>query len=124
MVSVLDMFGRARHAGVHIDYGQFLGGGDWNIRRIALDVSNTGIHAYLSCLHHTYEYRNEDAWKGVEIPTLIVHGTRDTFVPYAHAERLARMIPHARLVKCEQANHLLPINNFHELTKAIDSFLD
>jgi pimeloyl-ACP methyl ester carboxylesterase/predicted glycosyltransferase len=41
------------------------------------------------------------------VPTLIVHGTRDSIVPYTHAEKLAAAVPGARFVTFEDGGHML-----------------
>jgi pimeloyl-ACP methyl ester carboxylesterase len=41
------------------------------------------------------------------VPTLLVHGTRDTIVPYTHAEKLAAAIPGATFVSFEGGGHFL-----------------
>ncbi len=43
----------------------------------------------------------------IRVPTLIVHGTHDLVLPFAHAVRTAKMIPRARLLTLEGAGHEL-----------------
>lgn len=31
-------------------------------------------------------------WDDVRVPTLVVHGTEDTFVPFVHAEEAAKLL--------------------------------
>lgn len=54
--------------------------------------------------------RNVDALEmimpSIEVPTLIVWGTKDRLVYYSSAERLMRNLPNARLVSIEGAGHL------------------
>jgi pimeloyl-ACP methyl ester carboxylesterase len=45
---------------------------------------------------------------GLEMPTLVIHGTEDPVVPYANGEVLAREIPGAELLTLEGAGHELP----------------
>jgi pimeloyl-ACP methyl ester carboxylesterase len=45
----------------------------------------------------------------LDVPTLIVHGTADRTVPFAHAERAARRIPSARLLPVTGADHALTL---------------
>lgn len=42
----------------------------------------------------------------IAIPTCVVHGTRDSVVPFEHAERLRAHVPHAELVVLDTASHL------------------
>lgn len=43
----------------------------------------------------------------ITLPTLIVHGTHDLVLSIAHARRLSKLIPHARLLTLEGAGHEL-----------------
>lgn len=44
-------------------------------------------------------------------PTLLVHGTEDIDVPFAHSEQLARRMAHAQLVPIEFADHVSVVAN-------------
>jgi pimeloyl-ACP methyl ester carboxylesterase len=44
-------------------------------------------------------------------PTLLLHGTSDIEVPFAHSEQLARRMPHARLVTVYDADHFTVLSN-------------
>ncbi len=46
-----------------------------------------------------------DVFPAVRVPTLIVHRVDDTFIPVAHARRLAEMMPHAQLVEVPGVDH-------------------
>ena len=54
--------------------------------------------------------RNVDALEsvipGIDVPTLVVWGTRDRVVFYSSAERLVKTLPNAHLVTIEGAGHL------------------
>ena len=45
---------------------------------------------------------------GLDVATLVVHGTEDPVFPYGHALALAREIPGAELLALEQTGHELP----------------
>ncbi len=47
----------------------------------------------------------------VQCPTLVVHGTHDRDVPFAHAEHSAREIPQAQLHRVAGGWHLLPLGD-------------
>jgi pimeloyl-ACP methyl ester carboxylesterase len=44
----------------------------------------------------------------VRLPTLVIHGTDDPILPYAHGEALAATIPGAKLLTLDGAGHDLP----------------
>lgn len=41
----------------------------------------------------------------ITLPVLILHGTADEIIPFAHGERLSRRFPHATLVRVEGGGH-------------------
>jgi pimeloyl-ACP methyl ester carboxylesterase len=52
------------------------------------------------------------------VPALVIAGTRDKVTPYAHAEEIARRMPHAQLVTMAGAGHMVmveraPLVNLH-----------
>lgn len=61
-------------------------------------------------------------WR-VTVPTLVVHGARDTLVPRVHAETYASEIADARLVDVEGAAHLLALERPQELAVLLRDFL-
>ena len=52
---------------------------------------------------------------GVDVPTLVVHGTEDPILPYPHGEALAQTIPGAQLFTMEGAGHQMPMMYMTEL---------
>jgi pimeloyl-ACP methyl ester carboxylesterase len=44
----------------------------------------------------------------LDVPTLVIHGTEDPFMPYGHGLALAREIPGARLLALDDTGHELP----------------
>jgi pimeloyl-ACP methyl ester carboxylesterase len=47
-----------------------------------------------------------DAVKGVSVPTLVMHGEKDTVVPVGVGQELGRLIPGARLIVYPDAGHV------------------
>jgi pimeloyl-ACP methyl ester carboxylesterase len=56
----------------------------------------------------TCEPRWRERLPELAMPTLVVHGRRDTFFPVGNGEALARETPGARLLVLEQAATALP----------------
>ena len=48
-----------------------------------------------------------DSLSGVKVPTLLVWGTRDRYLPVAQANRAAEMLPHAELRVLPNRGHTL-----------------
>jgi pimeloyl-ACP methyl ester carboxylesterase len=65
-----------------------------------------------------------DRYPTLDVPTLLLWGRGDTVVPLAVGERLARDLPHARLVVLERCGHLpaeeLPEESWAALAKFLD----
>lgn len=108
--------------GGHIDYSKLGYSEDWDRRRLYPDILNTGIRTYLHCLLHIYAFKRDRDWSRISIPTLVVHGALDSFVPVAHAIELGSLIPKARFKMLGDANHVLVQNNFEEVAKVIENF--
>jgi pimeloyl-ACP methyl ester carboxylesterase len=121
-VPILDLFPFTRKKGVHIDYSKYKNTHDWNIRRSIADVSNTFLRIYLYCLRQTYEVDYEDFLNQIKIPTLMVHGKKDTIFPVKNSITMSEKIPNSRLVVID-SDHIVVLNNFDEVCKAIEDFV-
>jgi pimeloyl-ACP methyl ester carboxylesterase len=60
---------------------------------------------------------------GLKIPTLILWGEEDVFQPVRFGERLARDIPHARLVRLKEARHFVMCDQPQAVTDHVTAFL-
>ncbi len=106
-----------------VDYSRFPNDADWDLRRIANDLHATGLHSYTWSLRELYRYP-DSAWSALApFPTLIVHGTRDTFVPFSHSADLAHTLPHATFETWEGVNHMLVMNEPRRVSERILSFM-
>ncbi len=59
----------------------------------------------------------------VGVPTLIIHGTRDTAVLYGAAQAAAKLIPNAHLITFEGGSHLVIGTHIPEIRAAIDALV-
>lgn len=59
----------------------------------------------------------------VRVPTIVLHGSRDTYFPLRAAEELARGIPGGRLKIVKGAAHLLPLTHPHAVREAVEELL-
>lgn len=55
----------------------------------------------------------------IKVPTLVIHGTEDSVLPYAHAEALLKTIPHAKLIPLEGRGHELHFQDWDLIIGAI-----
>jgi pimeloyl-ACP methyl ester carboxylesterase len=76
-----------------------------------------------SSMHNHYAAESTDRWRErlgeLNVPTLVVHGTDDPFMRYAHGEALAREIPGAALLPLEGTGHELPRRTWDVVVPAI-----
>lgn len=58
----------------------------------------------------------------ITVPTLVIHGVKDRAIPIDHADRVAALIPRARLQLLD-CGHFLPLNCPDALTALVRTFL-
>ena len=56
-------------------------------------------------------------------PTLVIHGSKDRYVPVANAAALAKAIPNAKLRVLDDAGHLIFIERFADVNREVVTFL-
>jgi pimeloyl-ACP methyl ester carboxylesterase len=59
---------------------------------------------------------------GVEVPALIIVGSRDRLTPAWHARRLAATLPRAELLTLAGGGHMVMLERPHELAAALERF--
>ena len=57
--------------------------------------------------------------KTIDIPTLVIHGTDDQFIPVEHGKKLVELIPNAKGMWIDGVGHIFPLPNMDEITKKI-----
>ena len=57
----------------------------------------------------------------VDVPAVVVVGTRDQLTPVSHARRLAELLPKARLEVLPDAGHMLPFEHPDKVAELIRS---
>lgn len=117
-------FSFSQRSGTHIDYAEYLGTGDWNFRRMYKDISNTTLRIMIYCLEHIYYFRGENLIQNITVPTLILHGANDSIFPCRRAAEIARTINKSKLIILPKADHIIVLNNFTEVSSAIENFVE
>ncbi|PFU21505.1 alpha/beta fold hydrolase [Bacillus cereus] len=78
----------------------------------------------LSMFNHSL-LKGDDSYegklKGINIPTLVIHGTEDTVLPYKHALALVNEIPHALLLTLEGSGHEIHCDEWVHIINAISN---
>ena len=110
--------------GDHIDYSNYIGTGDWNLRRMYADVSNTGLKSYLNSTIHSYYFNEEKFLREIKIPTLIIHGKKDSIFLVESSKIMVQRIKHSRLILLNNADHIIVLNHFERLSSEIERFVD
>jgi len=60
-----------------------------------------------------------DRLSEINIPTLIIHGTKDPALPYEHGLALAKAIPHAKLIALEGTGHEVHSEDWAQIIESI-----
>ena len=125
LARILELFPTGSKTGEHIDYKKFKGTGDWNVRRLWADViHSTGLRVYLYTLRHVYFFNRDNTLEKIHVPTLIVHGRRDTYFPIKNSILIKNRIKDSEFVIIENADHIIVLNNVKEVSAAITRFLE
>lgn len=82
-------------------------------RRLPGTVSDTLLFAGLP----------EDAVPAVRVPTLVVHGTADEIVPFAHAQAVPRAVPGAELLAVDGGGHVALFTHLDRVRAGAGRFL-
>jgi pimeloyl-ACP methyl ester carboxylesterase len=60
----------------------------------------------------------------IAVPTLVIHGTADPFVPFSSAEHLATQVSRAKLLAFQNGGHLSFLTHQEKTRAAILDFID
>ena len=77
---------------------------------------------FLGMLKHASEHSALDHLPHVNVPTLIVAGTDDTFTPYRLSEEMLSRIPGAELLTVPGGTHVAPIEHPELITLRLEKF--
>jgi pimeloyl-ACP methyl ester carboxylesterase len=78
---------------------------------------------FLGMLKHASEHSALDHLPHVDVPTLVVAGTDDTFTPYRLSEEMASRIPGGELLTVPGGTHVAPIEQPELITLRLEKFL-
>ena len=113
-----------RPRGKHIYYGHYINSGDWNVPRMFADITNTGLAPFFYSMIDAYSIDFSDFLESIKIPTVIIHGSKDTISPVKNAIIMHNKINNSRLEILENSNHILVLNNYKEVREIVDNFAD
>ena len=78
---------------------------------------------FLGMLKHASEHSAYDHLPRVDVPTLIVAGTEDTFTPYWLSEEMHARIPRSELLTVPGGSHVAPIEHPELIALRLEKFL-
>jgi proline iminopeptidase len=121
---VLNLFPFNLKPGHHIDYAKFPNTTEWDIKRLSIDAWNTGIRIYLYCLRHVMAIDQEYYLEKIEIPTLFIHGEKDTVAKAENSIILSGIIKKSEFVIIPNTDHFVILNNASRVAEIMESFLE
>jgi pimeloyl-ACP methyl ester carboxylesterase len=109
--------------GKHVNYSKYVNTGDWNIRRTIADVGNTGLWIFLYAMAHAYDFDGENILSGIKVPTLIIHGAKDTIIPLKYGAMMADKIKNSKFVVLDDIDHIIVLNRSEKVIEIMKNFL-
>ncbi len=88
-----------------------------------VDYLRAGLRRNLQTLRHALDDPILEKLPQIRCPVLIIRGGRDPIVPERWVERVARLIPEARLVTIPRAAHAVNFNSPGQLVEEVMNFL-
>jgi pimeloyl-ACP methyl ester carboxylesterase len=107
-----------------VDYKKHIGSTDWNIKRNIADIKNTGLHAHFYSLRQSLSPKQEYALGEINVPTLIIHGEKDSMVPIKNVIAMSKQIKNSEFKSISNVDHNTVHNGVKEMSEAIESFIE
>ncbi len=93
--------------------------------KYAAIAASDGLHArtVVAQLSSAARFRVRERLKEMRVPTLVVYGTDDAFVPNANSIKLAKLLPNSSLSPVAGGGHELTLDRADELTAAVAAWI-
>ena len=88
------------------------------------DYRDASVRRVIATFRHALRDRIEDKLGHLDVPVLVVRGTRDPIVPQRWAEEAARRLPQGRLVVVRGAAHTMNFTSPDELARVVRPFVE
>ena len=108
----------------HVNYSMYSHSKEWSPSRLFADVKNTGLRVYLFCIGQMCTFDREKLLENVNVPSLIIHGKNDTYSSVDNAVYMVSKISNSELIILENADHIIVLNNFDEVSGIIEKFIN
>lgn len=87
-------------------------------------LSRMDLRLFLRMLGQAGKHSAEDMLAGIDVPTLVVAGSRDGFTPPDRSEAIAEAIPGSDLLMVEEGSHTAPIERPQIVGEAVERLLE
>jgi pimeloyl-ACP methyl ester carboxylesterase len=87
-------------------------------------MSRMSPELFMELLQEAARHCSDDVLPRIRVPTLVIAGGKDRFVPLPTMRRVAFSIPGAQWVVLPEASHALPAEYPHEIAKHVLRFAD
>lgn len=87
------------------------------------DVGQAAFYRQIAQADQAYTDEIEPRYPELDLPVLVVWGSDDTWIPVDRAQRLADLVPGARLHLVDDAGHLIQLDQPAALTAALTRWL-
>ena len=114
--------GKSFITGKHVDYSKYINSGDWNVLRTIADVRNTGLWIFLYSMAQAYDFDGEEILKKIKVPTLVIHGAKDTIIPLGYGIVMAKKIKGSKLVVIDDIDHIIVLNRSEKAIGIVKDF--
>ena len=107
----------------HVDYSK-IKNSDWSIQRNLADFRNTGLRAQFYTIRQSFLPGQEHSFDKINVPTLVIHGEKDSLVPIKNAIAFSKKIKNAEFVSIPNFDHDIHHNAIKEMSEAIEFFIE
>ncbi|MEO5635388.1 MAG: alpha/beta fold hydrolase, partial [Candidatus Paceibacterota bacterium] len=106
-----------------VDYQKYIGSTDWDIDRNWADIRNTLMHSHFYTLRQSLNLGMEYALDKINVPTLIIHGEKDTMVSPQNALKMSESVKNSEIVIIPNVDHNTAHNAVSQMSSAIEAFI-
>jgi len=107
----------------HVDYSK-IKNWDWSIKRNFADTRNTGLRPQFYTIRQSFLAGQQHSLEKLNVPTLIIHGEKDSIVPIKNAIAFSKKIKNSQFVSISNFDHDIHHNAVKEMSEAIESFIE
>ena len=90
---------------------------------VALDYLQIDFRRFVRTFHYAMNDKIEEKLPLIQVPTLVVCGSRDTVVPYRWTKEVAQLLPQSRHVVIQGAAHDVNYNSPEKLADEVRKFM-